>query len=183
MPTSTGRVLTFFYSRRIGRTPQGKVPANDFSDIPDGTSILGAAKISGRIKNDWKIGTLHAITQREFAKTELDDQQTKTEIEPLTYYGVLRMQRDFHGGLQGLGLLSTYTYRSPADLNMNKILNKDAIVAGTDGWAFLDKNRTYVITGWMGSIECKRGSGKDDFTSERLWSLFPASRCQTSWYR
>ena len=32
-----------FYSRRIGRAPQGPVPANDYFDSPSGTTILGAA--------------------------------------------------------------------------------------------------------------------------------------------
>jgi len=137
-----------FYSRRIGRTPQGRLPANDYADVPNGAHILSAAKISGRIKNDWKIGTIHAVTQREYAKIDIDGQRSKAEVEPLTYYGVLRMQKDFNGGLQGFGLLSTYTNRSFNDLSIKNYLNKDAAVFGTDGWAFLDKNRTYVITGW-----------------------------------
>jgi hypothetical protein len=158
-----------FYSRRIGRAPQGRLPANDYADVPNGTHILGAAKISGRIKNDWKIGTIHALTQREYAKIDLEGQNSKAEVEPLTYYGVFRMQRDFHGGLQGLGLLSTYTNRSFKDMSIKNYLNKDAVVAGTDGWAFLDKNRTYVLTGWTAvsrvsgdpnrMISLQRGSG------------------------
>jgi hypothetical protein len=31
---------------------------------------------------------------------------------------------------------------------MKNYLSKDALVTGADGWVFLDKNRTYVITGW-----------------------------------
>src|SRR5690606_15601472 len=46
-----------FYSRRIGRTPQGSLPSYDYADIPNGTHILGAAKISGQIYDNWKIGT------------------------------------------------------------------------------------------------------------------------------
>jgi len=148
-----------FYSRRIGRSPQGRLPANEYADVPNGTHILGAAKISGRIKNDWKIGTLHAITQREYAKTELDGERSKSEVEPLTYYGVFRMQRDYNEGKQGLGFLSTYTNRSFKDLTMKNYLSKDAVVAGTDGWAFLDKDRTYVITGWTAA---SRVSGEPD---------------------
>ncbi len=158
-----------FYSRRIGRTPQGTLPANDYAEVPNGTHILAAAKISGRIKNEWKIGTINALTQREFAKISIDDQQSKVEVEPMSYYGVFRMQRDFNEGLQGIGVLSTYTNRSFKDLNIKKYLNKDAVVFGTDGWIFLDKARTYVLTGWTSlsrvsgdkdrMIALQRGSG------------------------
>ena len=40
---------SLFYSRRIGRTPQGGVGSgNLFVDAPDATTILGAAKLTGR---------------------------------------------------------------------------------------------------------------------------------------
>jgi len=45
--------LNIFYSRRIGRSPQGRLSNYDYADIPNGTHILGAGKISGQIMNDW----------------------------------------------------------------------------------------------------------------------------------
>lgn len=39
----------FFYSRRIGRSPEGSVPDASFSDTPTGTQILGAAKLTGKL--------------------------------------------------------------------------------------------------------------------------------------
>ena len=137
-----------FYSRRIGRAPQGPVPANDYADIPNGTSIIGATKISGRLKNGWKVGTIHALTQRENASIDISGQQSKTEVEPQSYYGVLRLQRDFNSGKQGIGILSTYTNRFFKDPELKNYINKDALVAGVDGWFFLDSQRTYVLTGW-----------------------------------
>jgi hypothetical protein len=137
-----------FYSRRIGRTPQGPIPANDYFDSPNGTSIIGAAKISGRLKNGWKIGTIHALTQREYASLDTSGTKFRSETEPQTYYGVLRFQRDFHEGRQGIGILSTFTDRMFKNNNLKNYINKDAVVGGVDGWAFLDKNRTYVLTGW-----------------------------------
>jgi len=137
-----------FYSRRIGRAPQGSLPDNDYADVPNGTHILGAAKISGRIFDDWQIGTLHAVTRREFADIELGRQRSSIEVEPLTYLGVLRMRKDFNGGLQGLGLLSTFTNRFFKDPILEGRLNRNALVLGADGWTFLDDERTYVLTGW-----------------------------------
>ena len=48
---ATCRSLESFYSRRIGRSPQGATcayGAGDYADVPDATTILGAAKITGR---------------------------------------------------------------------------------------------------------------------------------------
>jgi hypothetical protein len=139
---------TLFYSRRIGRTPQGYLPPHDYADMPNGTSILGAAKLSGRIGKNWKIGTLHALTERETAALDLGGQRSKAEVEPSTYYGVMRFQRDFNGGRQGLGILSTFTNRFFNDSLLRNTINKDALVTGVDGWTFLDQGRKWVLTGW-----------------------------------
>ena len=137
-----------FYSRRIGRAPQGSLPANDYADVPNGTHILGAAKISGRISNDWQIGTIQSLTRREFADIDLSGQRSSTEVEPFSYYGVFRIRKDFNEGQQGFGVLSTVTNRFFKDSNLKNNLNKDALIAGADGWTFLDNERTYVLTGW-----------------------------------
>ena len=139
---------SIFYSRRIGRNPQGGLPAYDYADVPNGTHILGAGKISGQIMNDWKVGTISAITQKEFAEIDVDGNRSAVEVEPLTYYGVFRAQKDFNGGEQGIGLLSTFTHRFFDDPTLKYYLNTDALVTGADGWTLLDNDRTYVLTGW-----------------------------------
>ena len=53
-----------FYSRRIGRAPQG-VASGDFVDAPSSTTILGAAKLVGRTRSGWSLGLLEAVTGRE----------------------------------------------------------------------------------------------------------------------
>jgi hypothetical protein len=137
-----------FYSRRIGRAPQGSLPDYDYADVPNGTHILGAAKISGQVYDNWKIGTIHALTKREYADLDQSGIQSRVEVEPLTYYGIFRAQRDFNGGNQGIGLLTTFTNRFFNDQSLKSSLNKNAFVLGTDGWTFLDNENTYVLTGW-----------------------------------
>jgi hypothetical protein len=137
-----------FYSRRIGRTPQSGLPNYDYADIPNGTHILGAAKISGQIYDGWKIGTIHALTKREIADIDLGGQRSGIEVEPLTYYGIFRAQRDFNSGNQGIGFLTTYTNRFFKDQSLQSAINKNAFVFATDGWTFLDDENTYVLTGW-----------------------------------
>jgi hypothetical protein len=140
---------SLFYSRRIGRAPQGSLPDNDYADFPTGTHILGAGKITGRILDDWKFGTVQALTKREYADIQLNGAKSETEIEPLTYYGIARAQKDFNSGMQGLGLITTYTHRFFSDERLRSEINSDALVSGIDGWTFLDKDKEYVLTGWF----------------------------------
>ena len=55
-----------FYSRRIGRSPQGSADA-DYVSRPSATSILGAAKLTGKTQSGWSLAVLDAVTCREWA--------------------------------------------------------------------------------------------------------------------
>lgn len=50
-----------FYSRRIGRAPQGHADG-DFVDVPRAMTITAAAKLTGKTANGWTIGVLEALT-------------------------------------------------------------------------------------------------------------------------
>jgi hypothetical protein len=140
----------FFYSRRIGRAPQGSLPDYDFVNLPEGARILGAAKLSGKVGNNWNIGTLHAITNREKAELDFNGQRSHSEVEPLTYYGIFRGQKEFQEGRQGLGLISTMATRKFDDDRLRDELNSQSMSLGLDGWTFFDKDKVWVITGWAG---------------------------------
>ena len=140
----------FFYSRRIGANPHGNTPTADFVDYPSGTHILGAAKITGKIGSSFNVGAIQSVTQREFADYSLSGKTYQAEVEPLTYYGILRGQNEFNSGRQGLGFISTATQRFFKDSQLRNQLNQGAYTGGVDGWTFLDKNKTWVLTGWGG---------------------------------
>lgn len=146
-----------FYSRRIGRAPQGPLPDYDYAAIPQGTHILGAAKVTGKIADGWRIGTIHALTKREFASVDLAGSRKDVEVEPLTYYGVFRAQKDYNGRRQGLGFLTTYTDRIFKDNSLESSVNNSALTAALDGWTFLDQEGTYVMSGW-GAVSNVSGS-------------------------
>ncbi len=140
---------TLFYTRRIGRAPQGILPSNDYADKPSGTTILGAGKITGRIFDDWKLGVIQAVTKREFAEIENGGTRSSFEIEPLSSYSVLRLQKDFNLGMQGLGILTTNTKRFFEDSRLQDQMNANSLTVGLDGWTFLDGQKEYVLTGWF----------------------------------
>lgn len=141
---------TFFYSRRIGRTPQGRLPYYDFAEVPDGTRILGAGKVTGTLGGNWNVGSIHGVTAREFADVKLNDDRAEFEIEPATYYTVNRALKEFGGGFRGLGGILTATHRMFDDETLEDQLNSNAFVGGVDGWTFLDRQQTYVLSGWLG---------------------------------
>jgi hypothetical protein len=120
---------TLFYSRRIGRAPQGSVVTEGFADYPRETRILGAAKITGKLNESWSLGVLSSVTERTFATIQSDEtgNMVNEEIEPLTHYGVFRTQKEFNEGKQALGMIFTSVNRDLSDPGMAEILAKNAI--------------------------------------------------------
>jgi len=141
----------FFYGRRIGRVPQGSAPGGaEFSDVPLATHILGAAKLTGKLTPSLNFGTMHAVTGREAARYALDGRHAQAEVEPLTYYGVVRGLRELKGGYNGVGLMTTLVRRRFDGSGLKDSLNEQSLMTGLDGWHFLDRKKMWVLSGWAG---------------------------------
>jgi len=145
--------LNAFYSRRIGRPPQLRGYVDDistFADVPDNTSILGAAKITGRTQNGYTVGLMNAVTGREEARyTDLEGPATgKQVVEPLTNYFVGRVKKEFRDGATTFGGILTSTLRRMNDPAAEARLRRHAEALGVD-WNHNWKDRTYQ---WMGSV-------------------------------
>jgi hypothetical protein len=132
-------------AQRIGRPPQATA-TGDFVDVPASTTILGAAKVTGRTQNGWTVGLLDAVTGREFADTTLGDLHQRPQVEPLTNYLVGRAHREL-GSCAGVGLLMTATNRELPAQPITNLLVSHAVVAGVDAHYFLDRGRDWVVTG------------------------------------
>jgi hypothetical protein len=142
---------TFFYSRRIGRAPQGTGNLDyDYIDAPEGTTILGAAKLSGKLADNWNIGAIHAVTAREYADVEYENDRSEKEIEPLTHYSVIRAQKEINEGYRGIGIIATSAIRDYKNDWLKDYTNSKSLAFGLDGWTFLDNDRTWVVSSWAG---------------------------------
>ncbi|HTL03730.1 MAG TPA: DUF5916 domain-containing protein, partial [Vicinamibacterales bacterium] len=135
-----------FYSRRIGRTPQAPA-AGDFSDVPRATTILGAAKLTGKTANGWSLGLLDAVTSQEHAKVVNGSLRSRTEVEPRTNYLVGRLKHDFNRG--GAGMMATSVLRNLDTPLLKDLLIRRATVFGGDAFYFFDRKHEWVVTGKM----------------------------------
>jgi hypothetical protein len=134
-----------FYSRRIGRSPQGYPSKSGYTDIPDNTTILGAAKFSGKTQSGWSIGILESVTDKEFARIDDGLTRTKELVEPMTNYFVGRLQKDFNNRNSYIGGMFTAVNRKLEGTSLD-FLHSAAYAGGIDfkhNW----NNRKYYVTG------------------------------------
>jgi hypothetical protein len=113
-----------FYSRRIGRSPQLGGLAQPGSDVPGATAILGAAKLTGRLRGGATLGALAAVTN--------DVTVGEATLEPRTYYAAVRASQDFRKGQSGIGVMFTGVDRELDDVTQ-RFLRGSAIAGGIDG--------------------------------------------------
>ena len=122
-----------FYSRRIGRDPQGypELSGEEYVDIPENTPILGAAKFSGKTESGWSLGVLESVTARRVAVIDNLGNRRKEMVEPLTNYLVGRVQKDFNEGDTYFGTMVTATNRENLPSSMD-FLHTAAYTGGMD---------------------------------------------------
>jgi hypothetical protein len=136
-----------FYSRRIGRRPQGypsTMQGGDHADVPDVTTILGAAKISGKTKNGLSIGVIESVTAAEKAEIDHEGERTFETVEPLTNYAVARLQKDYGEGKTSIGGMITSVNRKIDGTQLNYLRNA-AYTGGLD-FSHSWKNRNYNVS-------------------------------------
>ena len=131
-----------FYTRRIGRPPQGSTDGT-YVLGPHFTTILGAGKFSGKTADGWSVGVLDAVTSRESARWASGVETGRQRVEPLTNYFVTRVFRD--QDRVGYGGIFTAVNRNTGDSYLQTQLVRAAYVGGVDGYAFLDPRRNWVV--------------------------------------
>ena len=161
------------YTRRIGRSPQrGQFVPGDayraagedgvvYADAPRQSTILGAAKLSGRAGR-FSFGVLDAVTGPEYGRFQAvaADGTVATDgralVEPATNYAVVRARGTF--GRTIVGGLATSVLRSTADPAIDGLLPAQATVAGLDvehplgDWTLSGQLAGSVVSGSAASI-------------------------------
>jgi hypothetical protein len=140
---------SLFYTRRVGRAPHGtdNLPSGDtvHTDYPPQSTILGAAKLSGRV-GKFSVGAMYAVTQEETATVEDGVQRFQQAVEPTTSYAIGRARREF-ANQSSIGVMMTATNRRlPGSL---LFLPSSAYTGGVDVDARFKKY--YSLTGFVAS--------------------------------
>ena len=148
-----------FYSRRVGRTPQLRSSSAD----PAFTTILGAARVTGRVGRGVSLGISEAVTRQEFGVTG----QT---VEPRTNYFVARLVKEMRDGRTQIGAMMTDTRRSLDSVSATR-LRSDATVLLLQGFHRFARDR-YELTGYTGTVGVNGSPQAIAFTqrsSVHLW--------------
>ena len=145
-----GNGPSYFYSRRIGASPDcGNVPG-DFVDCPHNATILGAAKITGRLASGASLGALAAVTARESARTydTLTNTFGRVEVAPPAGYGVVRLQQELGASKSVVGVTLTTVQRDVSAL-LAPTYTSHAYSGGAD-WVLRWDRGAYVLRGSLG---------------------------------
>jgi len=142
---------SYFYSRRVGASPRGSI-SGDFVDRPGSVRILGAAKVTGRVAPGWELGVFSAVTERTYGRAYETDDQTfsSTEIEPVTVFGVGRLQHQFgvNNSTLGFSLASMRRGFTEGSALVDRF-SRQSIAGGTD-WSLRFQGGAYTVSGRAG---------------------------------
>ena len=141
-----------FYSRRIGAAPPGSANTDYVQRLANST-ILGAAKLTGRLPSGLSVAALTAVTDREVAQT-FDSTGTPqfgtAVVAPRTGYAVASVRQQFGEDASTLGGIVTLVQR---DLDpgtpLANLLTRSAysgLVEGRLRWA----GGAYDVNSWLG---------------------------------
>ncbi|MSO29644.1 MAG: hypothetical protein EXQ48_01690 [Acidobacteria bacterium] len=123
-----------FNSRRIGARPIGPA-SGDYVAYPDTSTILGAAKLTGRTASGMSIGLLSAVTAGESAHVSGAGGGSirSIRVAPRTVYGVGRVQQEFGPHASTVSVMGTFVGRDlgPGDA-LTAFLPRRAVGLGSD---------------------------------------------------
>jgi len=129
--------FSLFYSRRVGRPPWRSVDDGEgiyYIDYPDNTTIVGAAKLTGKLSSGTSIAVLNAVTDEELAEyaaetnvvldsawigdsliTEIVSADTVSRtgvVEPVANFTVVRVKQDVFRNSSVGGMLTVVGQKS-----------------------------------------------------------------------
>jgi hypothetical protein len=141
--TFDSQSMRLFYSRRIGKNPlpsESPPPGYYFLETPPVTTILGAAKITGKTDDGLSFGLLSAATDREegVAEDALGHRTSPLLFEPRASYDVFRLKKDFAGNSY-VGMMATGAFKEE---------NSPVLAGGVD-WNLRVGDAGYALDGFL----------------------------------
>jgi hypothetical protein len=120
-----------------------------FSNRPDNSTILGAAKITGRTSSGWSIGLVEAVTAEERAPfLSTTGENGEAVVEPRTNYLAARAEKLMRSGQSAVGGIMTAVNRDLSDNGLTDLLRSSAYSGGLD-FSHEFANRTWFVSGYF----------------------------------
>ncbi|MEP1304764.1 MAG: DUF5916 domain-containing protein [Balneola sp.] len=165
-----------FYSRRIGRAPQGgfggfnssieggrlynpadtNLVTTTFTDAPRQSRILGAAKLSGKTQQGTSIGMLYSRTLEENSPFSITVNDTLNNtsydttgnflVQPSSNFLVSRLKQDFNQGNTVVGGFFSGMNRNIGNTYFGERLHNAAFITGAD-FEHGWNDRTWIVSG------------------------------------
>ena len=136
-----------YYSRRIGSAPSfpDRWGGEEISDIPLQTTILGAAKLTGKSSKGLSVGLLNGLTAQEMGVAS-DGSGTDREIQvaPLSNYLSSRVKKEFNDGNTIAGGVFSLVNRISPETEVQALLPSAAVTGGLDLLHYWD-NKNYFL--------------------------------------
>lgn len=182
-----------FYSRRIGKPITVRLPGDGeiITDVPRTSTILGAAKFSGKTDGGISIGLLTGLTdEEEFSYRDTLGGMKSLRAEPSASYNLFRIKQDFWGnsnigaivtGTSREGNIPAYTAGTDWDIKFDSSKYRtNGFLAVSHGTKYIDKfgrvrSQPFLQQGSAGKINIGRVSGEwtygggFDFTSKKYF--------------
>jgi hypothetical protein len=162
--------MPLFFSRRIGKQPSrassvSPPTGGSIEENPPVTTILGAAKISGRTNGGLSLGALTTLTDEEHAIVrDSAGHSSSTRTEPRGVYNVLRLKQDFNS--------DSWIGATASTVSRENLL--PALSGGVD-WNVRLGEGTYAVDGYIaGARSASTVAQRDGFTGRLLASKISA---------
>ena len=135
-----------YYSRRIGSSPVFPTSHDSWqiSDIPNRTTILGAAKLTGKSSKGLSVGIVNGLTAEEYAvATDQTGTEKEIQVAPLSNYFSSRIKREFNEGNTIVGGMFSLVNRISPDSAIDKLKPGSAVSGGVDLLHYWDNKNYY----------------------------------------
>lgn len=166
--TFDGRQTRLFYSRRIGRQPMqpGLELGQRFIEMPQATTILGAAKLTSRTTDGLSVGAISALTDTEEAIVQTQEgDRLRIPVQPRGLHNVFRMRQEILAN-SAVGIIATGLIRDDMET---------AISGGMD-WNLRFRNNEYVVDGFVAGTRTAVNGHLREGSAARLYVAKPSGR-------
>ena len=166
-------VRGLYYSRRVGAPPPGR-PVATFAETRDHSTILGAAKLTGRTGRGMSLGALTAVSDRERVRTYQSSTGTYgvSDVAPRSSFSVVRARQEVGATGSTIGGFVSLVHRDLAEGSTLALeLPRTAASALVDAeWRWGDGR--YSLSGYAGGAGIRGDSVailRQQRSSRRYW--------------